>query len=211
MGARAKTQQPTRLVQAWQLTTAATLGSAVRAKGILLEVRARLPFPARKLLTVEAGDIVLRVPDDADTDLTPIIATVTKALIGIDEFPVIPREVEDILSIKSAERHRWLKDGRLRSAGTRTVKLRGRARRITFHVFDPRHIEDLLDRDMVSIWREDDAVASAENRRRAAGKAALTRAGTRIKAESSRAASAAEDEASPLANWEEFDRDGFLR
>jgi len=28
------------------------------------------------------------------------------------------------------------------------VKLRGRARKITFHVFDPRHIEDVLDRDM---------------------------------------------------------------
>lgn len=81
----------------------------------------------------------------------------------------IPREVEDILSITSAERHRWLKDGRLRSAGTRTVKLRGHAKRITFHVFDPRHIEDLLDRDLVSIWREDDAIASTENRRRGEG------------------------------------------
>jgi hypothetical protein len=212
MRARTKTQQLTKLVQVWPLSTAATLGSAVRAKGILLEVRARLPFPARKLLTVEASYIVMRVPEDSDAALTPIIATVTKALIGIDELPVIPREAEDILSIKSAERHRWLKDGRLQSAGTRTVKLRGRARKITFHVFDPRHIEDLLDRDMVSIWREDDAVASAENRRRAAGKAALTRAaGKRGKAEASRAGSVAEDEAPPLANWEEFDRDGLLR
>jgi hypothetical protein len=35
---------------------------------------------------------------------------------------------------------------------TRTVKL------ITFHVFDPRVVEDILDRDLVTIWREEDAV-----------------------------------------------------
>ncbi|MGO4843255.1 hypothetical protein AB4144_64370, partial [Rhizobiaceae sp. 2RAB30] len=69
---------------------------------------------------------------------------ISVALRGIEDLPVIPREVEDILTISSVERHRWLKDSRLQSAGTRTVKLRGRARKITFHVFDPRHIEDLL-------------------------------------------------------------------
>ncbi|TGQ78175.1 hypothetical protein EN851_35395, partial [Mesorhizobium sp. M8A.F.Ca.ET.208.01.1.1] len=81
-----------------------------------------------------------------------------------------------ILTISSGERHRWLKDGRLRSAGTRTVTLRGRARKITFHVFDPRYIEDVLARDLVTVWREEDAATAAENRRRAATKAALKRA-----------------------------------
>lgn len=34
------------------------------------------------------------------------------------------------------------------------MKLRGRARKITFHVFDPRVVEDILDRDLVTVWRE---------------------------------------------------------
>jgi hypothetical protein len=61
----------------------------------------------------------------------------------------------------------------LQSAGTKTVKLHGRARNITFHVFDPQHVEDVLDRDLVTVWREQDAATAAENRRRAAGKAAM--------------------------------------
>jgi len=64
----------------------------------------------------------------------------------------------------------------LKEQWTRTVKLRGRAKAMTFYVFDPRHIEDILDRDLPALWREKDAQAVAEDRRRAAGKAALTHA-----------------------------------
>jgi len=85
----------------------------------------------------------------------------------------------------------------------------GRARKITFHVFDPHHIEDLLDRDMASLWREQDALAAAENRRRAAGKAALTRAAKR--AEKADTASGATEPSPKLEGWEEFDLDGLLR
>src|SRR5690606_16506122 len=116
-----------------------------------------------------------------------------------------------ILTIKSSERHRWLKDGRLQSAGTRTVKLRGRARKITFHVFDPRHIEDVLDRDMASVWREQDALAAAENRRRAAGKAALTRSGRLPRKDGASTPHARDAEVPRLKGWREFDLDGLLR
>ena len=92
------------------------------------------------------------------------------------------------------------------SAGTRTVKLRGRARKITFHVFDPRYIEDLLDRDSMSVWREDDTIARKENRRRAAGKAAITRARRNGGGEGGDAA----DPEKPVG-WDEFEREGFLR
>ena len=210
MSAWEKTRRPRKIIRTWQLSTAATLGSAVRAKGILLELRARLPYPARKRLTVEASEIALE-SEDTGADLPDVTATIAKAPQDIDELPVIPREVEDILSITSAERHRWLKAGRLRSAGTRTVKLRGRARKITFHVFDPRDIEEILDRDLVSVWREADAAASAENRRRAAGKAALTRAGKRAQASARQTNKETDSEAPPIASWEEFDRDGLLR
>ena len=91
------------------------------------------------------------------------------------------------------------------------MKLRGRARKITFHVFDPRHVEDVLDRDLVAVWREEDAMRTAENRRGAAGKAALTRA-----QKSRRKAASADrpgDEVSrqKLQGWDEFDSDGLLR
>ncbi len=203
---------PTTLIQEWSLSPAATMGSAVRTKGILLEVRAHLPFAERRLLHIEAGALVLRVPQDDSDDHQATADAVTRKLSGIEDLPVIPREVEDILSIKQAERHRWLKDGRLQSAGTRTVKLRGRARRITFHVFDPRHIEDVLDRDLPEVWREQDKLAAAENRRRGAQKAALRRASKLASANSIGRNSGRPGDASPvLKGWEDFDLDGLLR
>ena len=155
--------------------------------------------------------LALRMSEGAaDDDFRAASAIMSNTLKGIEDLPVIPREVEDILTISATERHRWLKDGRLQSAGTRTVKLRGRARKITFHVFDPRHIEDVLDRDLVTVWREEDAIIAAENRRRAAGKAALTRAkksGRKV------APAGPRDEVSrqKLQGWEEFESDGLLR
>lgn len=212
MSKRPKKVLPTKLVQEWLLPPAATLGSAVRAKGILLEMRARLPSAAKKLVHVEAGAIVLRVPEDADDDWQDVTAIVSDALNGIEALPVIPREAEDILSISSAERHRWLKDGRLESAGTRTVKLRGRARKITFHVFDPHHIEDVMDRGMPDVWREQDAITASENRRRAAGKAALTRAGKNLRTGGSAVKRPNHSGDEPnLKGWEEFDLEGLLR
>jgi hypothetical protein len=212
MTSRSRAQVPTKLIEQWPLPSAATLGSAVRAKGILLEVRARLALSARRRVDLEPGGLVLRVPEDSDDDFRDVVEIVAAALRDIEDLPIIPREIEDILTITSAERHRWLKDGRLQSACSRTVKLRGRARKITFHVFDPRHIEDVLDRDMASVWREQDAATAAENRRRASGRTALTRAG---KAARTKGASSGAEEAvgsSPvLSGWEEFDLDGFLR
>ena len=106
-------------MEEWSLRPAATLGSSVRAKGILLEVRAQLPSATRKLVNLEHNMLTLRVAEDAaDTNLDAIAVTVSKTLACIEDLPVIPREIEDILSISATERHRWLKDGRLKSAGT---------------------------------------------------------------------------------------------
>lgn len=155
----------------------------------------------------------MRAPEDDEDGYEDLTEVVSRTLEGIESLPVIPREAEDILTISSAERHRWLKDGRLQSAGTRTVKLRGRARKITFHVFDPRHIEDVLDRDLPAIWREEDAVAAAGNRRRAAGRAAHTRAqkSRRSAKESGASATSLDDTGPKLKGWDDFDIDGLLR
>jgi hypothetical protein len=198
------------LVETWSLPAAATFGSLVRAKGILLEIRARLPVTVRKSLDYTVASLTLSMPESAETDFRRTAASVSKALEGIESLPVIPREIQDILSISTTERHRWLEDGRLESAGTRTVKLRGRARQITFHVFDPTLVKDLLDHGTVDEWREHDKAAAAENRRRAAFKAKLTRSLKSNKA-TQKGSGKEEDDAPPLAGWDDFDLDGLLR
>lgn len=196
------------LVQEWTVPGEATLGSSVRAKGILLEIRSKLPFGIRRQLELETGVLVLRVGVDFVSEFSAAAATISQSLVGIQSLPVIPRELEDILAITRTERHRWLKDGRLPSAGTRTVKLRGRARKITFHVFDPRQVEDLLDGELIATWRETDAQTAAENRRRAAWNRRLSRS---QKASGQTHASADTTGAPNLVGWEEFERNGPLR
>lgn len=202
---------PPQLSLEWALPSSVTLGSSVRAKGIERELRRRLTWSSRKYLTVEAGRIVLAVPEEEADAFAANAERISNAMDGLPELPLLPSEVEDVLAISSRERLKWLDDGRLPSAGTRTVKLRGRAKAVTFHVFDPRHIETILDGDLPAIWREDDARERVENRRRAAAKAALARSRLHGKTPTEAGASA-DDTDTPLAEgWEEFAAEGLLR
>ncbi|TPL96023.1 hypothetical protein [Mesorhizobium sp. B2-3-10] len=198
------------MVAEWPLPPSTTLGSSLRLKGIEREVRARLPWTVRKFAKAETGRIVLRMLQaDADA-FRAASATISRMLEGIEALAVLPREAEDILTISSRERHKWLRDGRLKSIGTRTVKMRGRSKAVTFHVFDPRHIEDVLDRDLATAWREEDARETSENRRRGAGKAALTRAGKRT-GNARKTRNSGKDDAPKLEGWDTFEAEGLLR
>uniref|UniRef100_UPI003101A655 hypothetical protein n=1 Tax=Neorhizobium sp. EC2-8 TaxID=3129230 RepID=UPI003101A655 len=197
------------LVKTWTLSPAATFGSSVRAKGILLEIRARLPLAVRKSLDISGMSLVLGMVEDSEHEFASTSAAVTRALEGIENLPVIPREIQDILGISASERHRWLKDGRLPSAGTRTVRLSGRARQITFHVFDPRVVEDLLDRGVVDEWRDDDIAARTENRRQVAHRAKLIRSLKKAGKKPKTAQGQTDATASKLLGWDEFDVDGL--
>ncbi len=202
-------EQP-ELMKEWQLPVSATLGSAVRVKGILQEIRSRLPSAVKKSLDMQGNALILVMPETSKTAFRATSAAVSGALENIADLPIIPREIEEILTITASERKRWLEDGRLPSAGTRTIRLQGRARRITFHVFHPRVVEDLLDRGTVDEWREEDAAAKAENRRRAAYQAKLTRS-LKKNAKSKKAKTTADESEPGLSGWDEFGADGLLR
>ncbi len=103
-------------------------------------------------------------------------ATITKALEGI-EAAGHSRAKSGHPGYFRSEKASTLAEGRpsTERRSLLAVRLSGRARQITFHVFDPRVVEDLLDRAVVDEWREKDAAAAAENRRQAAYKAKLTR------------------------------------
>lgn len=196
------------LMKTWSLPTSMTIGSAVRAKGILQEIRARLPFAVRKALDLESGVLTLAMPETSRAIFRAASTSITDMLGGMEVLPVIPREIEDILTISTTERRRWLEDGRLPSAGTRTVELRGRARQITFHVFDPAVVVDILDRGAVDEWREDDEATAAEKRRQSAMKAKLSRSLKNGKGKPTRKDVS---NTAALRGWEEFNADGFLK
>jgi hypothetical protein len=199
------------LLRTWTLSPAATLGSSVRAKGILQEIQARLPATSKKSVVLEGSDLTLVMPVNEKAAFTASVAVINTVMDVVETLPVIPREIQDILTIKTSERHRWLADGRLPSAGTRTVRLNGRARQITFHVFDPKMVEDLLDRGAVDEWREEDAEAKAEKRLQAAYKAKLTRSLKKAQRAPKKPDRDPDDPALKLRGWEDFDLDGLLR
>lgn len=205
-----KETEPVAHTNTWTLAPSATFGSAVRAKGILQEIRSRLPLASRRMLEIKGMTLLLAMPEGASDEFRSAAALVTRSLADIEHLPVIPREIEDILTITTSERRRWLEDGRLPSAGTRTIKLRGRARRITFHIFDPAIVVDLLDRDAVDDWREDDIVAKVENRPRAAYQGKLRRSLKKVKEKMQRSNHMDKD-AQNLRGWDDFDKDGLLR
>ncbi|MCT7667954.1 hypothetical protein [Shinella kummerowiae] len=198
------------LLRTWTLTADATLGSSIRAKGILQEIQARLPKTSKKAISFEGVDLILAMPIDERAAFNAAVSVVSKVMADAPRLPVIPREIQDILGMKASERHRWLADGRLPSAGTRTVRLAGRARQITFHVFDPDIVVDLLDRGAVDEWRVEDAEAKAEKRENAAYQAKLVRLAKKEK-RSRKAAGVIDEPATGLRGWEDFDVDGLLR
>lgn len=202
---------PPSFVQTWTLSPTASFGSAVRAKGILLEVRAGLPLAIRKSLDVDGMTLILEMAEDCEDEFASTSSIITKALEGIENLPIIPREIQDILGISAGERHRWLKDGRLPCAGTRTVRLSGRARQITFHVFDPRVVEDILDRGIIDEWREEDIAARAENRRQAAYRTKLTRSLRKAASTPEKRGSPTDEAPTGLHGWDDFNVDGLLR
>lgn len=198
------------LIRTWTLSAPVTMGSSVRAKGILQEVQARLPAISKKAISLEGVDLVLAMAAVERAAFNAAVSVVVKTMNDAPTLPVIPREIQDILGMKTSERHRWLADGRLPSAGTRTVRLAGRARRITFHVFDPKVVDDLLDRGAVDEWRVEDAEAKAEKRRKAEYQAKLARLSKESK-RSNKAEKGGKDPAPGLRGWEDFDVDGLLR
>ncbi|MDP9588906.1 UNVERIFIED_ORG: hypothetical protein J2W19_001452 [Shinella zoogloeoides] len=198
------------LIRTWTLPVAVTMGSSVRAKGILQEIQARLPAISKKAISLDGSDLILAMRAEEKAVFNAAVLVVSKALDDAPLLPVIPREIEDILGMKTSERHRWLADGRLRSAGTRTVRLAGRARQITFHVYEPKVVDELLNRGAVDEWRVEDAEAKAEKRLQAAYQAKLTRLSKKNK-RSKTVDKSADDHGPPLRGWEDFDLDGLLR
>lgn len=198
------------LIRTWTLSAAVTMGSSVRAKGLLQEIQARLPASSKKAIVLEGVDLVLAMPADDKLAFNAAVSVVFKVVEEAPSLPVIPREIQDILGMKTGERHRWLADGRLPSAGTRTVRLAGRARQITFHVFDPKVVEDLLDRGVIDEWRVEDAEAKAEKRAKAAYQRKVARL-SKKKKQTKRNQKVTEHPASSLQGWDDFDLDGLLR
>src|SRR3569833_2757014 len=99
-----KKESSPKLIREWHVPHAATYGSSVRSQGILLKVLARLPSGLKKSLGIHNGVLTLKMPEDSASAFAKTAKAISRALEDIERHPVIPREIEDILGIKSSER-----------------------------------------------------------------------------------------------------------
>lgn len=67
-------------------------------------MRARLPMFSKKSLVLESGELVLAMPAEAKTEFHAAAGIVSATMKDIETIPVIPREIQDILTIKPGER-----------------------------------------------------------------------------------------------------------
>lgn len=188
------------------------MGSPTRREAILAHVEKGVSVGARSLL--EVTDDGWRLMPDPGWHMSTLVEMVDRAIASVPDLAVYPREVEEILVVTPRERLKWTKDGRLAASDVRKAYFRGRS--VEFRVHDPKVIEDALDRDLPSIWREEDLATATENRERGARRSAMTRKEGR-KPEGitvRQPASQVEHVTQPppgFAGWGEFDREGWLR
>jgi len=94
------------LIRSWTLSPATTMGSSVRAKGILQELQSRVPSAAKRSLALDGSEVILAMPSSEKAVFRAAAADVTETMADAEKLPVIPREIQDILGMKASERHR---------------------------------------------------------------------------------------------------------
>jgi hypothetical protein len=70
------------LIRTWTLSAAVTMGSSVRAKGLLQEIQARLPASSKKAISLEGVDLVLAMPANEKPAFNAAVSVVSKAVEG---------------------------------------------------------------------------------------------------------------------------------
>jgi hypothetical protein len=66
------------LIREWALQIETTLGSGVRVKGILQEIRSRLPPTVRKSLGMQGSALILIMPETSKTAFRATSSTVIR-------------------------------------------------------------------------------------------------------------------------------------
>lgn len=107
--------------------------------------------------------IFIACPEATEAEILQLCTVAEQRLGQLEDEPLTGKKVEKILSISSAERRRWSKDGRLPNAG-RTSFSQGR-QRVSLFVYSPVVIRSLATQpDQIAEWRRCDEITSKKAR-----------------------------------------------
>jgi hypothetical protein len=149
------THNHAKIVVSYELTWPMTLGSKTREKDLRRRFKARLQrWSPQKVL--DTGAIISACWATADVEQAKFaIEYLDHMLEAFRKERLIPKIVEEVLSISSQERRRWIKDGRLPKSGTGHFK-KGKTA-FQFYLHSPDEIAKLAARpEIIAEWRAAD-------------------------------------------------------
>jgi hypothetical protein len=144
-----------------------TLGSAQRSRDILNRVTAKLKGAHPLTHRSDDEEIITQFDIHETRKLETVIAKIDLMLDRCANEPLMPRMVEEILGITSAERRRWTKDGRLPKSGMASFRRGPQSFYLSTH--PPKKIGQLANNsDLIAQWRKEDAAPLSEHQRASA-------------------------------------------
>ena len=132
-----------------------TCGSSQRSVQAIRLVKTIFRQGVDCVVTSSEGGISIACPEASETDILQLCSAAARRLARLQQEPLTAKMVEKMLSITSAERRRWSKDGRLSTAG-RAFFSNGK-NQITLFMYPPDTIRRLLDQpNQIAEWRQRD-------------------------------------------------------
>jgi hypothetical protein len=139
-------------------STKLTCGSSQRASQAIRVVKSVFRRLQNRIVRHTERGIVIICPGAAEKDLLRLCSIAEERLVRLREEPLTPTMVEEILSISSAERRRWSKDGRIPTAGN--VLFSQGKKQVSLFVYSPEAISKLSARPgQIAGWRQRDKLA----------------------------------------------------
>ena len=132
-----------------------TCGSSQRALQAIRLVKTIFRQGVDCIVTLSEGGISIACPVANVAEILQLCSVAARRLARLQQEPLTAKMVEKMLSITSAERRRWSKDGRLSTAG-RAFFSNGK-NQITLFMYPPDTIRRLLDQpNQIAEWRQRD-------------------------------------------------------
>jgi hypothetical protein len=144
-------------------STHLTSGSSQKAHQAIRLVKSVFRQNLNCTVMQRSASVVIMCHDVAEADVLRVCAIAEQKLERLQREPLTAKMVEEILAISSAERRRWSKDGRLRTAGNALFS-QG-TKQVSVFVYASETIRELVARpDEIADWRRRDGGIPAFHR-----------------------------------------------
>jgi hypothetical protein len=137
-----------------------TSGSGQRTLQAIRLVKSIFRQQFKCIVMQRSASVAITCPEATEADILGVCAIAEQRLTRLQQEPLTAKMVEEILAITSAERRRWSKDGRLRTAGQALFSQGNK--QVSLFVYAPDAIRELAAQpQQLAEWRRRDREMAA--------------------------------------------------